>query len=162
VTFAPGLPPRSPVSSVVRIVLFWVLMILLATVFWYVKDERSSQTVQVISYSDFMQQVDLKHVSSAKFYTSESTADVQGLFRQPPQAYKVTIPKEVISPLIERLRNQGVPIEVGTEANVSWPRFIVNISPFLLLLGVWILMLRRKRNKPASSAPSELSNRPLG
>ena len=161
-TFAPGLPPRSPVSSEVRIILFWVLMILLATVFWYVKDERSNQTVQVVSYSDFLQQVDQKNIASAKFDTSKSTTDVQGLFRQPPQAYKVTIPKEATSPLIERLRNQGVPIEVGTEASVSWPRFIVNISPFLLLLGVWILMLRRKGTKPASSAPSELSNRPLG
>ena len=161
-TFAPGLPPRSGTPSVVRMVLFWILMILLATVFWHVTQKKNSHTVQMVGYSDFMQQVDLKNVSSAKFHTSESTADVQGLFRQPHQAYKVTIPKEVISPLIERLRNQGVPIEVGTGANLNWSRFIVNISPFLVLLGSWILMLRRKRIKPAESAPSELSNRPLG
>jgi cell division protease FtsH len=123
---------------------------------------KGGGTWQTISYSDFMQQVDLKNVGSVKLYTSQSTAEIQGEFRKPLQGFKVTIPKEVIPLLTERLRNQGASVEVAEAASTNWASFVINMAPFILLLSVWVFMLRRTQAKREPPAPNDQSNRPIG
>lgn len=162
-TFAPDSSPRMGMPSAVRVFLFWGLMILLAVFLWRMfQTSNNGKQVQAINYSNFMQQVDLKNIASVRLYTSQSTTDIQGEFRQPPQGFKVTIPKEVIQPLMDRLRNQGVPIEVRIGENTSWASFAINIAPFIMLLGLWVFMLKRRQTKPDQSKHNDLSNRPIG
>jgi cell division protease FtsH len=163
VTFAPNSSPRVGISPVIRTFLFWILMIFLAVVLWKMaQSNKNGGGWQTISYSDFMQHVDRNDVASVKLYTSQSTAEIQGEFRQPPQGFKVTIPKEVIPNLTERLRNQGSLVEVLEAANTGWANFAMNIAPFILLVSFWIFMMRRMRAKREPSAPIDQSNRPIG
>lgn len=162
-TFVPNASSRMGVSPVARIVLFWLLMIILAVVLWRMaSSKKSGGTVESITYSDFMQQVDLKNVASVKLIASQSTAEIQGEFRQPAQKFKVTIPKEVISNLTERLRNEGVSIEVGEIKNATWAELLTNLAPFILLLAFWVFMIRQMRAKRNPPPPDNLLNRPIG
>lgn len=162
-TFAPNAQIRMGPQGVVRIVLFWILMIFLAVVLWRMElANKSGKDVLALDYSYFMQQVDLNNVASVTLYTSQSTTEVRGLLRKSPQEFKVTIPKEVIPALTEKLRNQGVAIEVKARENAGPLEFVINIAPFALLLGLWIFMIKRKGTKPNQSAPDNLSNRPIG
>jgi cell division protease FtsH len=156
-----------------RTVLFWLMMVALAAVLWKMasNDRRSgpSEPSSSISYSDFMAQVDKNNVASIRLLESPATAEVEGQLREPRERFRTTIPKETIPTLTERLRKQGVPVEVSEDNRVSFPRLLVNMLPFLLILGLWIFMIRRRwrgarpgQNPPAASTTSIPTNRPLG
>jgi cell division protease FtsH len=162
-TFVPRASPRVAASSAVRSVMFWALMVLLAVVFWWMTNVGKAGKEELpIDYSAFMHEVDLNNIAGVSLRTSQSTTEIKGEFRQPSQKFKVTIPKEVIPSLMDQLRHQGIPIEVKTSGNASWLDFMVNLAPFLLLLGLWIFILKRKLTKSDQSEPNDLSNRPIG
>jgi cell division protease FtsH len=138
-------------------------MILLATVLWRMgAANKGDKGTLAMDYSEFMQQVDLKNIASATLYTTPSATEIQGRLRQPSREFKVTVPKEVIPALTERLRNQGAPIEVKARDNAGWLEFVINIAPFALVFGVWVFLVKRRGTKPDQSPPGNLSNRPIG
>ncbi|MGD0956055.1 MAG: ATP-dependent metallopeptidase FtsH/Yme1/Tma family protein [Candidatus Acidiferrales bacterium] len=160
-TFAPNESPRMGMSPVARTLLFWVLMIALAGVLWQMaKTSDSGKPGQTISYSDFMQQVGKNNVASARLYASQNTAEIEGELRQPPDKFKVTIPKEVIPDLTERLRKQGVTIYVSNSSGSSRLNVVLDVAPFVIL-GLWLFMAWQRRTKRDQSVPGEPSNRPI-
>ncbi|MGA8871559.1 MAG: ATP-dependent metallopeptidase FtsH/Yme1/Tma family protein [Candidatus Acidiferrales bacterium] len=168
-TFVPNQQPRMGMSPVVRTILFWLLMIVLAVVLWQMasKDKASAPpgSSSTISYSDFMAQVDKNNVRSVKIVESPSTAEVEGELREPPQNFRVTVPKEAIPNLTERLQKQGTSIDVSTGTTA------INLLPIIIIVALWIFSMsrrsgRRMRNPPASpetpTTPTVPTNRPLG
>ena len=156
-----------------RTVLFWLMMVALAAVLWKManndKGSAPYEPWSSISYSDFMAQVDKNNVASVRLLESPATAEVEGQLREPQERFRTTIPKETIPALTDQLRKQGVPVEVSEDNSVSWPRLLVNILPFLIILALWILMIRRRwrgtrsgQNPPANPTTSIPTNRPLG
>ena len=144
-------------SPVIRTVLFWVMMIALAVVLWQMAS-RPNQTKpsSAMSYSEFMNQVDRNNVGSAKLLVSQSTAEIQGQLREPIQNFTVTIPKEVIPQLTERLQKQGTTVEVAEVKNLSAVNQILNFAPIILIVGLWVYMMRRmqrRRNPPPQAGP---------
>lgn len=161
-TFAPGSSSGSDKASAGRIFLFWGLVVLLAVISWKIAEKKNRGTVSTIRYSDFIEQVERKNIASVNLYTSQSTAEIHGELRQPPQEFKVAIPKEPIPALLDRLRNQGASIEVRAGENNNWVDSAWQVTPFVLLVGLWILRSRRRQSKPNQSVPPDLSNRPIG
>ncbi len=173
-TFVPNQQPRMGMPTTVRTILFWVLMVALATVLWKMasNDRRSgpSEPSSSMSYSDFMAQVDKDNVASVKLFESPATAEVEGQLREPREKFRTTIPKETIPALTDHLRKQGVAIEVSEESSASQRTFLVNMLPFLIILALWIVMfmVRSRRNRPpqnpSAAPPTTLipTNRPLG
>jgi ATP-dependent Zn protease len=177
VTFVPDQQPRMGVSPVVRTILFWLLMVVLATVLWRMaeSDERgragTGDSSTSMSYSDFVSQVDKNNISSVRILESPSTAEVRGQLRQPNASFRVTIPKESIPELTQRLQKQGVSIEVSTARDSSWRSTAINLLPIIIIVALWILSMSRRsgrsmRKPPASPAtpttPTVPTNRPLG
>ncbi len=177
-TFVPNQPGRTGTGAgmpaELRTVLFWLLMVVLAAVLWKManngKGSGPSAPPSSLKYSDFMAQVDKNNVSSLKIVESPATAEVEGQLREPQERFRTTVPKETIPALTDRLRKQGVPVEVSEDNSVSWPRLLVNILPFLIILALWIFMIRRRwrgtrsgQNPPATpTTPTIPTNRPLG
>jgi len=150
-------------SPVVRTVLFWVMMIALAVVLWQMASKPNGQkSVSAMSYSDFMNQVDKNNVGSAKLLVSQSTAQIQGQLCTPGQNFSVTIPKEVIPDLTERLRKQGATVEVEEIKDTKLTNLLVNFSPILLIVGIWIFMMRQMRAGRKQSPPGNPSSGPIG
>jgi cell division protease FtsH len=160
-TFAPGQGVHRGIS-LQRTVLFWVMMVALAAVLWQMANNGKSQTsAQSISYSDFMNHVDQNNVANAKLLLSQSTAEIQGTLRHPAQDFRVTIPKEVIPDLTERLRKQGTSIVVVEVKTANWLSIVVTLAPFLVILAIWFSMMKGKMTKqpPAGASPT---SGPLG
>ena len=165
-TFAPNPRSSTGMTPVVRTVLFWLLMMLLAVVLWRMSSTpRDTGSNTQISYSDFMQQTDKNNIATATFALSQSTADVSGALRDPVEAYRTTVPRESVSDLTDRLRKQGVNVSVSESPNQTWKTYLVNLAPLLLLVGFWIFMMQRMRarqmpppNSPNTTTPS---NTPL-
>ena len=163
-TFVPGASNGMRQRQPIRNILFWCLMVFLATVLWKLISQQpgnNGKLENAINYSDLMQEVDRKNVATAKIYTLQTTADVHGQLREPPDFFRVTIPKESVQSVTEQLRNQGATIEVV--AGTSWTNFVINMLPFLLLLAVWIFLFKRRHPKPPQpTAQGGIENRPLG
>ncbi|MFZ0980562.1 MAG: ATP-dependent metallopeptidase FtsH/Yme1/Tma family protein [Candidatus Acidiferrales bacterium] len=149
------------------------MMVALAAVLWKMANTEKASgpngPASSMSYSDFMTQVDKNNVASVRLLESPATAEVEGQLREPREKFRTTIPKETIPALTDQLRKQGVPVDVSEDNSVSWPRLLVNISPFLIILALWILMIRRRwrgtrsgQNPPAAPTTSIPTNRPLG
>jgi len=153
--------------ATVRTVIFWVMMMALAFVLWKMASnsvpERppSSQ----MNYSDFMANVDRNNIRSAKLLESAATAEIQGQLCDSTRSFSVTVPKEVIPELTEKLRKQGATVEVREIRATTWPQPFVEFSPVLLIVGFWIFMLMRQRRRQTAPNPPQAgtpTNRPLG
>lgn len=161
-------------STTVRTILFWVLMLALAVVLWQMASRNqgppTSAPAAAMSYSDFMAQVDKSNVSSVRLLESPATAEVDGQLRDPQERFRTTIPKETIPALTDQLRRQGALVEVSEEKRASNRDLILNLAPFLVILALWIVMfmMRSRRNRPTqnpppiSPTPTIPTNRPLG
>lgn len=161
-------------STTVRTILFWVLMLALAVVLWQMASRnqgpQTSTPATAMSYSDFMAQVDKSNVSSIRLLESPATAEVDGQLRDPQERFRTTIPKETIPALTDQLRRQGALVEVSEEKRASNRDLILNLAPFLVILALWIVMfmMRSRRNRPTqnpppvSPTPTIPTNRPLG
>jgi cell division protease FtsH len=138
------------------------MMIALAVVLWQMASKPAGQkSGSSMSYSDFMDQVDKNNVSTARLFEFREAADIEGELRQPPEKFKVSIPKEVIPDLTERLRKQGVTITVSGATESNWVNVLINFSPIILIVGLWIFMMRQMRARRGQSAPGDPSNRPI-
>lgn len=174
-TFVPNQQPRIGMSTTVRTILFWVLMVALAVVLWQMasKDKSGAPpgSSSTMSYSEFTVQVDKNNVSSVRILESSSTAEVEGQFREPPQNFRVTVPKEAIPDLTERLQKQGASIDVSTAKDANWRTTATNLAPIIIIVALWIFSMSRRRGGPMRNTPSSPAtpttptvptNRPLG
>ena len=149
-------------SPVVRTLLFWVMMIALAVVLWQMASKTGNdKSSPQMSYSDFMSQVDNNNVSTAELFDQKDTAEIDGQLRQPAQKFRVTIPKEVIPDLTERLRKQGVVIRVSSSSRPSWEDLTLNLAPFIVIVGIWAMMMRQMKAKRERATMGGPSNRPI-
>jgi ATP-dependent Zn protease len=126
---------------VLFITLFWFVLLAAVIVLWKV----ANGPVQQLSYPEFTEQVDKHRVSSATFFTSQNPPEIAGQLRDPRGLYRVAVAREVIPDLRERLRKENVDVQVSLTAPVTWPRFLLNVSPVIAIAGLSVYMLIRKR-----------------
>ncbi len=137
-----GQPPSA--SRIGRTVVFWLTMIILATILWRMASVGENRPgAEKLNYTQFMEQVDGQNVGTANFLVSDKTAEVSGSLRGSHKAYTTTAPNEVIPDLTDRLRKQGVPIEVRGGSSNDPLSVAVNFAPIILLVLFWIFMMRK-------------------
>ena len=111
--------------------------------------DRPNQTVTTWRYSEFIQQVEAKHVEKVVIRADQSTAQIT---TSEGQKVNVNLPND--PELLDILRRNGVndiTVSPQTEDNV-WARVASTLLiPFLLLL-VLFFVLRRAQNGPGSQA----------
>lgn len=136
-------------SSPVRTFMFWILMVLLAVVLWQMVSKNGpSNQGSKLSYSDFMNQVDQNNIQTAAVGVAQTTADVSGKLKQPAATYRSTVPRDTLTALLDKLRQDGVDVQVSEEKTGA-TNLIIGIAPIILLIGLWIFMMRmRMRQNP--------------
>jgi len=161
-TLGPDTPQSMGMSPVGRTILFWVMMIALAVVLWQMASRPSNgKSSPQMSYSEFMSQGDNNNVSTAELFDQKDTSEIDGQLRQPSEKFRVTIPKEVIPDLTERLRKQGVVIRVSSSSRPSWEELTLNLAPFIVIVGIWAMMMRQMKAKREQATMGGPSNRPI-
>ena len=139
----------------VRTLMFWTLMIFLALVLWQMssKNGSSKSATLSLSYSDFMAQVEAKNLQTARFALLQNTAEVTGNLKQPAGRFEASVPRDSATSLMDTLRAEGTQVEVAEGASMS--RYVVDVLPIVLLIGLWILFQSRaRRNGSGPNPPS--------
>ena len=158
-SFVANQTPLEKMRSLQRKVTFWFVMIALTAFLWrfFANGPLSPST----SYTDFMKHVDRNEVANVRLVSSPSTTLIEGRLRQPPQDFQVRIPKETVSDLTERLRKQGVSIEVVQREDANWASLIGILFVAIFFLGL-LLAMRRTYAQRLRNAGVPPQNRPLG
>ena len=124
---------------------FWVLITLLAgTLFTYTSGSRDSATK--MEYWQFNDQLEANNVRTA---TVVSGRTVTGEFknrvevdRRPVTRYTVTLPVANSEDLVTKLEEKGVQVS-GEEQSASFGNILIMLLPYIIIFGIWILILRQ-------------------
>jgi cell division protease FtsH len=124
---------------------FWVLITLLAgTLFTYTSGSRDSATK--MEYWQFNDQLEANNVRTA---TVVSGRTITGEFknrvdvdRRPVTRYTVHLPVANSEDLVTRLEEKGVQVS-GEEQSASFGNILLMFLPYIIIFGIWILILRQ-------------------
>lgn len=99
------------------------------------------------TYSEFIQQVQSGEVTKATIAVARTGADSVDYILKNGARLQTIVPGDYKDALAAMTANK-VAVEIR-EAS-QWWQILLNMTPFLLLLGFWFLMLGQLRNKPGS------------
>ena len=126
-------------NSTVKTVVFWLVIVLSGVLLWQVvKVGNSGPKEREINFSEFMSNVDQNNVSEVTVLSSE----VRGKFKNDKAGFHATIPSNYPD-MYKVLQDHGVNITVKDVSNGSWPSWILNLAPFVLLGALWFIMIRQ-------------------
>jgi cell division protease FtsH len=124
-------------------VLIWILLFLVAYAAWvFINSRRFDRAT--IDYSDFQGILAQDSVASVVF----SGRDMSGDFKAPlvlsgkkVKSFKTTVPEMESDALLKALKEKGV--RVAARGPTAWGTILINIVPWLLMLGFLFLFFRR-------------------
>jgi cell division protease FtsH len=132
------------VNSTVRTILFWVMMIALAVFLWKMASNGSQTTKEdEPQYSNFVAKVDNGNVKDVSILLSPNSAELQGEYRDGSKFRGVTVANTAITDVTKALQDKGVPFNYREVKEANWVSLLINFSPILLIVGIWIFMMRQ-------------------
>ena len=126
-------------NSTVKTAVFWVVMLCTAILLWRVVQTGTAAGEKRLTYTEFYKEVQSGNVESV---TISNSVQVTGKFRSGSETLKTVLPSDYPD-IITILQENGVTIEVKESSTPAWLSFLINASPFLLLFGFWIFMMRQ-------------------
>ena len=120
---------------------------------WSITQNRGGPTRYTISYSEFFEQLSVNNIHSVTI----KNLNIRGEFRGETDIYlsegkqavmvksfKTALPSFQGEGLLDRLKEKNVLIYVESEEHMSpfW-QFIVGLLPWVLIIGIWLLIMRR-------------------
>lgn len=128
-------------NSNVKSVIFWVVIICVVSLIFVVVRTGNKKGDAVVTYSDFLKQVEDNRVKSVKITGNEVT----GVYREDGSGLKTTLPP-VYSDALKTMREKGVNIDIKDTSSNGVLGLIFQTAPFILLLGFWIFMMRQMQS----------------
>jgi cell division protease FtsH len=127
------------VNSTVKTVVFWLVIVLSAFLLWeVVKQGSAGPKDKEINFSQFMTDVDQGNVKEVTITGME----VRGKFTNDSSPFHTTAPA-TYPQMIDTLRSKGVQIIFRDISNGSWPSWLLNFAPLILLAALWFFMIRQ-------------------
>ena len=140
-------------NSTVKTVVFWLVIVLSGVLLWQVvKAGGSGAKEQTKSFSEFMALVDQTQVQDV----TVSGTDVHGHLRD-KTAFNTTVPTNYPD-MYKDLRDHNVSVTVKDVQSGSWPTWLLNLAPLILLGALWFIMIRQMQtggNKALSFGKSK-------
>ena len=140
-------------NSAVKTVLFWAVIVVSAFLLWQVvRTGSTAQAVPEISSSEFLTRVTSGQVSKVTIAGGVvHGSDAKG------GNFRVVAPPNQAA-MLDTLHQHGVEIWFKETSEQSWPSWILNLLPLVLLAALWFFMIRQVqrgrsvRNEPPSPA----------
>ena len=114
-------------------------MLLTALLLWQVVKTGNPTRERELTFTQFMNDVEAGNVAEVTIYGNN---EVRGQFKRDDTRLKTVIPPDYPD-FIKILRDREVIITVKESSTSSWVSILLNASPFLLLIGFWIFMMRQ-------------------
>jgi cell division protease FtsH len=125
-------------NMTVRTVLFWAVIVVSAILLWQVvRTGSTAQPVPEISYSEFLTRVASGQVSRVTIAGSV----VHG-FDAKGGSFRVIAPSNQAA-MLDALHQHGAEIWFKGVPEQSWPSWILNLLPLILLAALWFFMIRQ-------------------
>ena len=128
-------------NSNIKTAIFWVVLICVAVLLWTVVRTGGHRTEKQITFTDFLKQVESGNVKSV----SISGNEVHGVYQNENEGLHTMIPLNYPE-VYKKLEEKGVNIDIKQADSNGWVSLLVNASPFILLLGFWIFMMRQMQS----------------
>jgi len=130
-------------SSVkIKAAILSAVLILAGIVVWIIAGSHASQNT--INYSQFIHQARAGQVAKVEIAAGNPGASPATIHLKDGQVSRTILPSDY-SAALALLEAQSVNVEIQ-DASTSPTRLLVNATPFLLLLAIWVfLMLNRRR-----------------
>jgi cell division protease FtsH len=126
------------VNSTVKTVVFWLVIVLCAVLLWQVvKSGSSGPKETAISFSQLMSDVDqgkVKEVTIAGTEVHGKNAD--------GAAFNTTVPANYPD-MYKAMREKNVTVNVRDAQSGSWPSWLLQLSPLILIGALWFIMIRQ-------------------
>ena len=133
-------------SAMMRTILFWGAMTLLAILLWRMSN-TSSHPSHSFNSSELQSQMESKDIRSAHLtvYQSRTLIDVEK--RESSARFQTYVSNDQVPKIVHDFEESGVDVWIqgGQEPENNWVSFLIDGVPFLLLLVVFIIMIRRMR-----------------
>jgi cell division protease FtsH len=128
------------VNSTVKTVVFWLAILLFGLLLWQVvRVSNSSGKERDINFSEFMSQVNEGNIASVTI----TGPDVHGTFKNDSkQSFHTMVPTNYPD-MYKILQDKGVNITVKDSQSGSWPSWLLNFAPLILLGVLWFIMIRQ-------------------
>ena len=125
-------------NSTIKTVLFWAVIVVSAFLLWQVlKTGSNAQKEKEIGFSEFLTEVDQGNVHDATFIGQE----LKGKFKNDTTFH--TIVPANYPDMYKKLTDKGVPYSFKDISNGTWPSWILNLAPLVLLGALWFFMIRQ-------------------
>src|SRR5213080_1072357 len=96
------------------------------------------QKEKEINFSQFMTDVDQGNIKEVTL----TGVEVHGKYRNDNSVFHTTVPQNYPH-MIKTLRDKGVNITIKDISNGSWPTWLLNLAPLILLAALWFFMIRQ-------------------
>jgi len=127
------------VNSTVKTVVFWLVIGLSALLLWQVvKSANAGQKEKEINFSQFMSDVGQGNIKKVTIAGME----VHGNYRNDNSGFHTTVPANYPD-MFKALNDKGVEVTVRDNSNGSWPTWVLNFLPLILLAALWFFMIRQ-------------------
>lgn len=133
-----------------KIVMYLIIIIILVTV--VMNYNKFSSPVEELSYTEFKSRVESGEVKEVIYVGERSIKGVLKSGKKEEQQFKTTIPVGSEERISEFLEKNNVKIEAKPQSETPWWFVIVNILPYVLLIGFFVLMLRQAQSAGGGQA----------
>src|SRR6266403_1084838 len=128
-------------NSSVRNAVLWLIILCLVVLVWMVF-KGTKPASQALDFSQLNQEVNDGKIESITI--NAATGDVHGTKKNKDE-FRSTVPP-AYNDFTKLLLDKGVQLKVEKDNGNSWVSILVNASPFLLLIGFWIFMMRQMQS----------------
>src|SRR6185503_13160622 len=144
------MPSNSPKNSTgmrrfLKAASFWILVILIPVAVIQFSGGRNDPAVQ-LNYTQYSQELERGNIAKVTFQAGKALA---GDFRQrismggrDYKRFTLRLPVENAYQEVERAKEKGVTID-AQDARPSVGALLINLLPYFLLIGLWILIFRQ-------------------
>ena len=135
-------------KSKTRSIVFFVVLVVVAVAMALVVGDRTDGSRTKATYTEFLQQVQAGEVSKVTIAVAETGANPVTYRLKSGSEWLTIIPRNYQDALAA-MQNKLVNVEIR-DAQSQRVRTLANASPFLLLLGFWVVMMIWMRKNPNS------------
>ncbi|NPV13460.1 ATP-dependent metallopeptidase FtsH/Yme1/Tma family protein [candidate division WOR-3 bacterium] len=140
------MPIKPSASKAIGSIVVWIFIFVAAWLVWTIFSQRQTGAAR-ITYTEFIKQVEAKNV--VRVVLTEQ--DISGTLRTPIELgtdkgkrsfteFRTTVPKNDPE-LVSRLLKSDVYIDARERS--QWPTILISILPWVLVIGIWVLFMRR-------------------
>ena len=135
-------------DKTVKTLVFWLVIVISATLLWNVVKSGNQQSIPEISYSDLLSRVSAAKIRKVTISGTRAVGESRdGTF------FRVVVPANQQA-MLEALQQQNTEIWFRDVSEGNWPTWLLNLAPLILLAALWFFMIRQLKSKQRQTSIS--------